>query len=197
MLVAIVIDCYVDTMTVTIDGGKLDTHKESFGSKTTFICDSEPGIHKIEVKKEAVILERSWKKRVAYDWFVTILDVEDKSIEKIEQENAVHTLTLLVHVESDMQIHLKASDQGIIILEKNDEIIDVHYKKEASEKARKRIRKAYDIPVFILFIVMELGVLALCIVSLIYQSYLVAALSFFLFALFLWLLWPHRKKRNN
>ena len=178
MKITICILNYVDTVKVLIDNFKIDIKKLSFSSKAEFEHDLESGVYEVTFLKQSKIMGHSWRKNVLLDWISCLLGVPDWTLVEKSMDGNKCLLTLKVKVEHDINIVLKLTKDGFEIIKANTDILDVTKQTEISEIAKKRIKKAYLLPVIILSMIIEICILSFGVFLLLNNQYMLSVIPF-------------------
>lgn len=183
MKVVIYISDYADSVDVFVDWEKLKIKNLSPFSKAGFECNCEKGIHEITVMKRPKICDRNWKRGVFFDWLSGICGIPSANLAEMKREEKRHSITLKVNIEQDEYLGLILTENGLMLTESVNEILDVVKQAEVSKTARRRTIGAYVIPSIILAAVIEMFFVAFWILFIInrlyFRSFILLALAVF------------------
>ena len=183
MKVVIYISDYEDSVDVFVDWEKLKIKNLSPFSKAEFECDCEKGIHEITAVRHPKICDRNWKRGVFFDWLSGICGIPSANLAEMKRDEKQYSITLKVNIEQDEYIGLILTENGFVMTEAVNEVLDIVKQAEVSKTARRRTIGAYVIPSIILAAVIEIFFIVFWILFIInriyFRSFILLALAVF------------------
>ena len=148
---------YINCIVVEIDGKVIEAKKINFRSKATFEHITESGFHEIRILRKSQMINQEWKKHVAFDWLSLISGVPDFTLKEKQLEENSYLTVLKAKADCDVKIEVALTNSGFRLIESDDNVIvDIESQVTKSSKAKKRIRNAYLIPMFLLVLAVEI-----------------------------------------
>lgn len=178
---------YVDTVDVFVDGVKIEKEKLSLSSKAEFVYDVESGIHEIYFDKKSNISRRHWKKGVVYNWISCLSGTPDWTLKEMALDTIKSSMMLKVNVGADIQIDLKLTDSGFELIGETKDIIDTVKQTEIDKTAKKRVKNLYMSPAILFAILIEICMLAVCVLLILNRHYVKFIIIIVLSVFWAWL----------